>query len=72
MLGNGVHTLFCNAEEALAWSKTDRLDVAIAELSDIAQELYVTLGASGAQAITRKVLGKLPAKSLPPRHQWRW
>jgi sugar/nucleoside kinase (ribokinase family) len=53
MLGDGVHTLFCNAQEALAWSKTDRLDVAIAELSDIAQELYVTLGASGAQAVTQ-------------------
>jgi sugar/nucleoside kinase (ribokinase family) len=53
ILGDGVHTLFCNAEEALAWSKTDRLDVAIAELSDIAQELYVTLGASGAQAATQ-------------------
>ena len=63
MLGDGVHTLFCNADEALAWSKTDRLDVAIAELSDIAQELCITLSADGAQAVTRKVLGGLQAKS---------
>ena len=66
MLGNGVHTLFCNAEEALAWSKTDRLDVAIAELSDIAQELYVTLGASGAQAITREGSWQAPGEVVTP------
>ena len=66
MLGDGVHTLFCNAEEALAWSKTDRLDVAIAELSDIAQELYVTLGASGAQAVTREGSWRAPGEVVAP------
>lgn len=66
MLGDGVHTLFCNAEEALAWSKTDRLDVAIAELSDIAQELYVTLGASGAQAVTREGAWRAPGEVVAP------
>ena len=66
MLGDGVHTLFCNAEEALAWSKTDRLDVAIAELSDIAQELYVTLGASGAQAVTREGSWRAPGEAVAP------
>lgn len=53
ILGNGVHTLFCNEEEALSWARTDRLDVAIKELKDIAQELYVTLGAQGSLAVGR-------------------
>ena len=66
MLGDGVHTLFCNAEEALAWSKTDRLDVAIAELSDIAEELYVTLGASGAQAVAREGSWRAPGEVVTP------
>ncbi|MCR9279281.1 MAG: adenosine kinase [Pseudomonadaceae bacterium] len=47
MLGNGVHTLFCNEEEALTWAGTDRLDIAITELKDIGQKLFVTLGAKG-------------------------
>ena len=47
MLGNGVDIIFCNEEEALTWSRTDRLDIATKELSDIAPELLVTLGAKG-------------------------
>ena len=66
MLGDGVHTLFCNADEALAWSKTDRLDVAIAELSDIAQELYITLSADGAQAVTREGSWRAPGEVVVP------
>ena len=52
ILGNGVTQVYCNAEEALSWANTDRLDVAIAELKDIAPELYVTLGAEGSLAVT--------------------
>ena len=55
MLGNGIDQLFCNEEEALAWAGTDRIDVAIAELKDIAPELYVTLGAQGSVAVDRGV-----------------
>ena len=51
ILGNGVHSLFCNEEEALNWAGTDRLDVAIAELKDIAQEVYITLGAKGSAVV---------------------
>jgi len=50
MLGNGVDTLFCNEEEALQWAGTDRLDIALKELGDIAPEVYVTLGANGSIA----------------------
>ena len=48
MAGNGVHTLFCNENEALAWCRTDRVDVAALELKDIAQQLVITLGGRGA------------------------
>lgn len=53
MLGNGVHQLFCNEEEALTWAGTDRLDIAAAELSDIAPFLNITLGARGSLAVTK-------------------
>ena len=53
MLGNGVTQLFCNAEEALAWSGTDRLDIAIAELADIAPFVNITLGSAGSLAVTK-------------------
>ena len=53
MLGNGVHQLFCNEEEALSWAGTDRLDIATVELGDIAPFVYVTLGARGSLAAQR-------------------
>ncbi len=51
ILGNGVDHLFCNEEEALAWAKTDRLDIAIRELKDIAGALNITLGSRGSLAV---------------------
>lgn len=51
ILGDGVGVIFCNEEEALAWANTDRLDIAAAELKDIAPEVYVTLGAAGSIAV---------------------
>ncbi len=52
MLGNGVDHLFCNEEEALAWARTDRLDIAVTELKDIGRALNVTLGKRGSLAVT--------------------
>jgi sugar/nucleoside kinase (ribokinase family) len=52
ILGNGVDQIFCNAGEAMAWARSDRLDIAINELKDVAPELYVTLGAKGSVAVT--------------------
>jgi sugar/nucleoside kinase (ribokinase family) len=52
MLGNGVTQLFCNEEEALAWTGTDRLDIAATELSDVAQFVNITLGARGSLAVS--------------------
>jgi fructokinase len=51
MLGNGVDQMFCNEEEALAWARTDRLDVAIHELADIAPHCNITLGARGSISV---------------------
>jgi sugar/nucleoside kinase (ribokinase family) len=51
ILGNGVDHLFCNEEEALAWAKTDRLDIAVRELKDVATALNVTLGSRGSLAV---------------------
>jgi sugar/nucleoside kinase (ribokinase family) len=67
MLGNGVDHLFCNEEEALTWARTDRLDVAIAELKDIGRNLNITLGARGSLAITpegRWMVDGFPVKAV--------
>ena len=66
MLGNGVHQLFCNEEEALAWANTDRMDVAIAELKDIGRELYITLGAKGSLAVSAEGIGEAPGVTVQP------
>ncbi len=51
ILGNGVDQLFCNEEEALSWARTDRLDVAIHELKDIARVCNITLGSAGSLSV---------------------
>ncbi len=66
ILGNGIDILFCNAEEALAWANTDRLDVAISELSDIAKEVYVTLGAQGARVVSRSGIADVAGDPRTP------
>ena len=63
MLGNGVHQLFCNEEEALAWAGAERLDIALRELRDIAPNVNVTLGAAGSLAATKN--GKTHAPGFP-------
>ncbi len=67
ILGNGVDHLFCNEEEALTWARTDRLDVAVAELKDIGRNLNITLGARGSLAITpegRSMVAGYPADAV--------
>ena len=63
MLGNGVHQLFCNEEEALAWAGAERLDIALRELRDIAPNVNVTLGAAGSLAATKN--GQTHAPGFP-------
>lgn len=50
MLGDGVGHLFCNEEEALQWCQTDRIDIALNELKDVARRVNITLGARGSLA----------------------
>lgn len=64
MLGNGVTRIFCNEEEALTWAKTDRLEIAIAEIKDIAPEVYVTLSAKGSIAVTGHQQRHAPGESV--------
>ena len=66
MLGGGINQLFCNEEEALAWANTDRLDIAIAELKDIAPEVYVTLGAKGSIAVSKDGVGEAAGIQVKP------
>ena len=60
MLGNGVHQLFCNEEEALVWTGTDRLDIAIRELTDIARFVNVTVGARGSLTASKNASRMVP------------
>ena len=60
MLGNGVRLLFCNEAEALGWARTDRLDLAVTELLDIAPCVYVTVGARGSLAATGSARRMVP------------
>ena len=67
MLGNGIDHLFCNEEEALSWAKTDRLDIAITELKDIAQFINVTLGAKGSMIIEAHGRKHIPGYEVTPK-----
>ena len=60
LLGNGVDWLFCNEEEALTWAKTDRLDLAIAELKDIGRVCFLTLGRRGSLSVVKGKPTKAP------------
>lgn len=51
MIGDGVDLLFCNLEEALAYTHTENLDLALAELKKIAKMIVVTMGPQGARVI---------------------
>lgn len=51
IIGNGVDHLFCNEEEALAWARTDRLDIAVTELRDVGKHLNITLGSKGSLVV---------------------
>lgn len=67
MLGNGVHMIFCNEEEALTLTGTDRLDIATRQLNDMAQHVHITLGAHGSQwsnGKSRKEIEGYPTKAV--------
>ena len=47
IIGNGLTRVFANVEEALEWCRTDRLDIALTQLRDIAREAVITRGPGG-------------------------
>ena len=61
ILGNGIDHLFCNEEEALAWAKSDRLDIAITELKDVSKTLNITLGEKGSMFVENGTQHMIPA-----------
>ncbi len=67
LLGNGVNYLFCNEEEALTWTGTDRLDIALAELKDIARTCNITLGGRGSLTATKEHATEIPGYKVTAR-----
>lgn len=48
MLGNKADLIFCNEEEAMAWTKSDSLDAAAEKLKSDTKRYAITLGPEGA------------------------
>ncbi|HBS25776.1 MAG TPA: adenosine kinase [Gammaproteobacteria bacterium] len=48
MVGDGVDLLFCNEDEAMAYTKKDTVEAAIDALKPVAKTFAVTLGSKGA------------------------
>ncbi len=67
LLGNGVNYLFCNEEEALTWARSDRLDIAIAELKDIGRTCYITLGVRGSLSVANGRATTVPGYPVSAR-----
>ncbi len=63
MIGDGVDLLFCNEEEALAFTGADNLETAIAGLQPLAKKLVITLGAAGALVLDEN--GRTPIAGNP-------
>lgn len=60
LISGGIDLLFCNENEALRFANTDRLDVAIAKLKEIANAFCLTLGPRGAKLFANRTLQDLP------------
>ena len=61
LLGDGVDLLFCNADEALAFTGATDLDAAVASLRQHARQGVITRGGDGAWAWTRDAIIEVPA-----------
>lgn len=48
LIGDGVDVLFCNEQEALMYTQTDRIEYASQALLNIANQVFITLGKAGA------------------------
>lgn len=66
MLGDGVDILFCNEEEAMAFTGINHLEDAIATLKPLAEKLVVTLGKEGALVVNNHNRVHIPAHLVKP------
>ncbi len=66
MVGDGVDLLFCNQAEALAWSDSSDLDIALEELAKIAKTFAVTLGAEGALLFDGETIHQIAPHAIDP------
>lgn len=66
MLGEGVDVLFCNEEEALAFTGKANLTEAIQVLKPLTQKLVITLGSEGALVVNPTSEVKIAAQKVKP------
>lgn len=66
MIGDGVDLLFCNEDEALAFTGADNLDSALGELRQCATGVVITRGAEGAWAWDGNQLHEIATKPVKP------
>lgn len=66
MLGEGVDVLFCNKDEAYAFTSETTLAAAIQSLKPFAKKLVITLGSEGALVINSDHEVKIAAQPVQP------
>lgn len=59
-----ISTLIGNESEALAWADTDRLEVALEALSQLAEQVVITRGAAGAVVVDANGQTAIPAPKV--------
>lgn len=64
ILGERVDLLFCNLDEAMAWTGTDSLEAATRALGDFTDQFAITLGSEGAVVYDGSDLHRIPARPI--------
>ena len=60
IIGDRLDLIFCNEAEALGWASSDRIDVAVERLKQIASTFVITRGAEGALTYDGSELTAIP------------
>jgi len=64
ILGDRVDLLFCNLDEAMAWTATGSLEDAAGELTRYTEQFAITLGSEGAVVFDGSELRRIPARAI--------
>jgi len=64
MIGNKVDLLFCNSDEAMAFTQTDSIEAAAEKLKDYCNTYAITLGAKGALVFDGTTAVKIKAHAV--------